>query len=222
LRKNYLRPYLDQLKQKHIKDWNALLNHKFIAEMANDSLQPKKFIFYLEQDHLFLKEFCLFLRNAKTKSTEPEMKEFFDSVYKSTVDYEMPMQRDLLSSLGVSDFADVPVNAAPATDDYISFLKRTSSSGTLEIMLSAMAPCPWSYLEIAEKLSNDHIRTKAYCKWIKFYASNESRLQVNELKAILDQLYHKTNLNAKQLMSTHFGIACKHEYHFWETAYNMA
>ncbi|MGH9856312.1 MAG: TenA family protein, partial [Acidobacteriota bacterium] len=143
----------DRLRQEHIKDWNALLNHKFITGMANDSLPLEKFIFYLKQDHLFLKEFCLFLRNANTKSTEPKMKEFFDSVYQGTVDYEMPMQKDLLSSLGISDFEDVLVKAAPATDNYNSFLKR-ASSGSLEGKLSAMAPCPWSYLEIAEKLSN--------------------------------------------------------------------
>jgi thiaminase len=55
----------DELKQHHIKYWNDLLNHKFILEMAADSLPTEKFTFYLRQDHIFLKEFCAYLLIAK-------------------------------------------------------------------------------------------------------------------------------------------------------------
>jgi thiaminase (transcriptional activator TenA) len=215
----------DEIKQHNIKYWNDLLNHKFILEMAADSLPTEKFAFYLRQDQIFLKEFCAFLLIAKQKSSDQKLKIWFDNLYHSTIDLEMQMQRELLLSLGISDIynnATTAIAMAPATLDYISFLRQVSSSSTknLEVIVSGMAPCPWSYLEIAQKLSKSDIKIDVYCKWIQFYSSKESQQQIEELKNILSRLYDRADESTKRLMKQHFGAACKYEYDFWEMAYN--
>jgi thiaminase/transcriptional activator TenA len=255
-------PSAESLKQKYIKQWEAILNHKFIIEMGNDSLPLDKFVFYLKQDHIFLKEFCCFLLNAKQKAAaskekgggdHPKLAEWFDGLYHSIIDTEMQMQKELLSSLAAAAARDMSVvrsnstassNAATAaaattatatTSSYISFLRKISSptggssSSSLEAMVSAMAPCPWSYLEIAQKLSknidednNGSIKTEVYRKWIRFYASEESQKQVEELKDILGRLYCNASKPLKLSMQKHFEEACNHEYSFWEMAYNLA
>jgi thiaminase (transcriptional activator TenA) len=215
----------DEIKQHNIKYWNDLLNHKFILEMAADSLPTEKFAFYLRQDQIFLKEFCAFLLIAKQKSSDQKLKIWFDNLYHSTIDLEMQMQRELLLSLGISDIynnATTAIAMTPATLDYISFLRQVSSSSTknLEVIVSGMAPCPWSYLEIAQKLSKSDIKIDVYCKWIQFYSSKESQQQIEELKNILSRLYDRADESTKRLMKQHFGAACKYEYDFWEMAYN--
>lgn len=215
----------DEIKQHNIKYWNDLLNHKFILEMAADSLPTEKFAFYLRQDQIFLKEFCAFLLIAKQKSSDQKLKIWFDNLYHSTIDFEMQMQRELLLSLGISDIynnATTAISMAPATLDYISFLRQVSlSAENLEGIVSAMAPCPWSYLEIAQKLCKGEIKNDVYFKWIQFYSSNESQQQVKELKSILSGLYDKAEDITKRTMEQYFGAACKYEYDFWEAAYNM-
>ena len=110
---------------------------------------------------------------------------------------------------------------ASATLNYISFLRQVSSSAkNLEVIVSAMAPCPWSYLEIAQKLSKSDTKMDVYRKWIQFYSSKESQQQIKELKNILSRLYDQADEGTKMLMKQHFGAACKYEYNFWETAYN--
>jgi thiaminase/transcriptional activator TenA len=42
------------------------------------------------------------------------------------------------------------------TIEYITYLKRVSSKGSIGEIVSAMAPCHWTYLEIAEKLAKSH------------------------------------------------------------------
>jgi thiaminase (transcriptional activator TenA) len=216
----------DELKQHHIKYWNDLLSHKFILEMTADSLPIEKFAFYLRQDHIFLKEFCAFLLTAKQKSSDQKLRVWFESLYHSTIDSEMQMQRELLISLGISNIdnnatTSTTIAMAPATLNYVSYLRQVSSSAkNLEVIVSAMAPCPWSYLEIAQKLSKSNIKTDVYCKWIRFYSSKESQQQIKELKNILSRLYDRADESTKRLMEEHFGAACKYEYDFWEMAYN--
>src|SRR5919199_167461 len=91
----------DEIKQYNIKYWNELVNHKFILEMAADSLPTEKFASYLRQDHIFLKEFCAFLLTAKQKSSDQKLKMCFESLYHSTIDSEMQMQKELLLTLGI-------------------------------------------------------------------------------------------------------------------------
>ncbi|MDQ5863342.1 MAG: thiaminase II [Thermoproteota archaeon] len=213
----------DELKQYHAKYWDDLLSHKFILEMAADSLPIEKFAFYLRQDYLFLKEYCTFLLIARQKSTDQKLKIWFDRLHRSTIDSEMQMQKELLISLrGISTINNNSnATVASATLNYISFLRQVSlSAKNLEAIVSAMAPCPWSYLEIAQKLCKGEIRNDVYFKWVQFYSSNESRQQVKELKSILSGLYDRAEDITKMTMKQHFGAACKYEYDFWEAAYN--
>jgi thiaminase/transcriptional activator TenA len=212
----------DELKQHNIKYWNDLISHKFILELAADSLPIEKFVFYLRQDHIFLKEFCAFLLAAKQKSSDQKLTAWFGSLYRSTIDSEMLMQKELLPLLGISDIDNSAPTMGPATLNYAFFLRKASSGSSLEAMVSSMAPCPWSYFEIAQKLSKNNIKTDVYRKWIQFYASDESRQQIVELKSVLGRLYDQADKSRKLLMKEHFETACKHEYEFWEMAYNIS
>ncbi len=49
-------------------------------------------------------------------------------------------------------------------------------------IVSAMAPCPWTYFEIAEKLSRYNTENDTYRKWVQFYSSSDSFMQVEDLK----------------------------------------
>ena len=234
--------FADVLKQYSIETWQKILNHRFIIELSKDTLPVNKFLFYLKQDHYFLEEFSKFLQSAKQKTTNNKMKEWLDSLYMSTVNFEMKMQRQMLSSLEVLSSASSPPPPPPPhntlttsaaitkhniiipskiTLNYTFYLEHISSSGNFSEIISAMAPCPWTYLEIAQQLSKIPIQNKIYSNWVKFYSSNESCKQVDEIKQILNMLSQNENEKAKDIMKNHFANACKYEFLFWEMAYNL-
>jgi thiaminase len=93
--------FADILKQYSIETWQKILNHRFIMELSTDNLPVNKFLFYLKQDHYFLEESSKFLQSAKQKATHNKMKEWLDNLHMSTVNSEMEMQRQMLSSLEV-------------------------------------------------------------------------------------------------------------------------
>src|SRR5438093_11757940 len=95
--------FADELKQSSIETWQGIINHRFVVEIYNDILPVDKFVFYLKQDQIFLKEFCRFLSVAKHKSdNSADLVKLFDSLAYSTINFEMKMQDQVIvESLGL-------------------------------------------------------------------------------------------------------------------------
>jgi len=216
--------FSDVLKQHSIETWNRILNHSFITEISMDVLPLDKFTFYLKQDNIFLQEFCKFLQVAKQKSNSPKMREWFDGLIYSTTNFEMQMQTQILDILGISSGSNLKgvfPSKATTTLNYTSYLRQISSTGSMGEIVSAMAPCPWTYFEIAEKLSKSYSQRGIYKKWVQFYSSEESSRQVKEIKMMLDVLGKEANEIEKMAMKNQFATACKYERLFWDMAYNL-
>ncbi len=217
--------FADEMKQHSLKEWQKILSHQFIIELSKDILPMPKFLFYLEQDNYFLQVFTRFLQSAKQKTTDNQMKEWLGSLHMSTVNFEMEMQRQLLDTLSSfsNSSGNIKENLSPSktTLEYSSYLLQTSSICSFSEIISAMAPCPWTYLEIAQLLSKCHIENEVYRNWVQFYCSDESQKQVEELKQILNALSENECQKSKCRMKRHFASACNYEYRFWEMAYNL-
>jgi len=219
--------FADTLKQHSNDTWRKILSHRFVMELSSELLPLNKFVFYLRQDHYFLGEFSKFLNSAKEKTNDNKLVKWLDSLYMNTVNFEMEMQKQLLRSLASSSSS--PSNTTNyeffpcrTTLNYASYLTNTSSKGTFSEIVSVMAPCPWTYLEIAHKLSKIPIRNEAYKKWVQFYSSIESHKQAAEIKKILNRLGQKVDDESKAKMKNRFANVCRYEYHFWEMAYNLS
>jgi thiaminase/transcriptional activator TenA len=188
-----------------------------------DVLPLDKFTFYLKQDNIFLQEFCKFLQVAKQKSNSPRMREWFDGLIYSTTNFEMQMQTQILDILRISSGTNLKgmfPSTATTTLNYTSYLRQISSTGSMGEIVSAMAPCPWTYFEIAEKLSKNTFK-EWFKKWVQFYSSEESSRQVKEIKMMLDALGKEANEKDKMAMKNHFATSCNYECLFWDMAYNL-
>jgi thiaminase/transcriptional activator TenA len=211
--------FSEDLKRQNIEKWNKILGHKFIVEIAQDILPISKFVFYLKQDLKFLEAFCSLLAAASKIAYDKETRIWFETLKNSTTRDEMRMQQDIIHKLG-GELKSIGVSAEKTTLDYISYLERVSNSGDLAIILSAMAPCPWTYYEISNALIKADIKTEAFKWWIRFYLSTESSKQVNQIRKLLDKLGKNVDEKKKTDMESHFSISCNNEIEFWNMAYS--
>jgi len=134
------------------------------------------------------------------------------------------MQKQLLDSLVSSSNTTASYYEyfpCRTTIDYTSYLMNTSSSGSFSEIVSVMAPCPWTYLEIAQNLSKIPTRNQIYKNWLQFYSSDESSRQVAEIKEILNRVGEEEDEKTRAIMKNHFAKACKYEYLFLEMAYHL-
>jgi thiaminase/transcriptional activator TenA len=211
--------FSEELKSTNIDKWNKILSHKFIIEIAEGTLPIGKFVFYLKQDQIFLNSFCDLLAAAARITYDKQTKSWFESLIHTTSKYEIPMQNEILYQLeGNPEF--IGVSAEETTLKYTSYMKRVSDSKNLAIIVSAMAPCPWTYYEISEALIKTNIKTEAYKKWLRFYSSKESEEQVNQMKNLMNKLANSADEKKQIDMKNHFSVSCNYELGFWNMAYS--
>lgn len=212
--------YADTLKKMYAQTWDKILNHRFLLELSDRTLPISKYAFYLIQDQLFLAAFCSFLAVAKEKCHSARQTEWFEGALNNTRNYEIPMQVEMLRSLGISESTILEAGRSRTTLQYSSFLDETAHSGTLGVILSALTPCPWTYIEISERYKDAQSSIDDnYGRWTAFYSSSESRKQVSDLKELFDEIAKAAGNEERSRMQKCFGTACMYELLFWDMAY---
>lgn len=209
--------FSEELKHNNIDTWNKILNHKFFIEIAENTLPLIKFTFYLKQDKIFLRAFCDLLTTASTIAYDTKTKLWFEALLETTTKYEIPMQHKILQRLEENSLDSGITNKV--TRDYITYLNSVSKSEDLALIVSTIAPCPWTYYEISNTLINKRINSEAFKKWLQFYSSKESVKQVSQLKELLNKSALSRDEKKKE-MKHHFSVSCKYELKFWDMAYS--
>lgn len=210
--------FSEELKHNNIDTWNKILNHKFITEIAENTLPKFKFTFYLKQDKIFLRAFCDLLTTASTIVYDTKTKLWFEALLDTTTKYEIPMQDEILQRLE-ENYLESGITTKEVTRDYITYLNSVSNSEDLALIVSTIAPCPWTYYEISNALINKGINSEAFKKWLQFYSSKESVKQLSQLKELLNKLALNRD-EKKNEMKHHFSVSCNYELKFWDMAYS--
>jgi thiaminase/transcriptional activator TenA len=214
-------PFSEELQHSCFEIWNKILNHRFIFEIQQDILPLNRFIFYLKQDHIFLTEFCKLLQTSANIANIKEEIELFENLINSTAMFEIKMQEEIMDSLGIGTKSYPEFIQYTTTSNYVSFLKSANETNDLGIFVSSIAPCSWTYFEIASKMTKVAVKTPVYKKWIQFYSSKESQKQVSDIKELLNRLAMQTDNNnqKKLILMKYFTTACNYELDFWNMAY---
>ncbi|MDP9210665.1 MAG: hypothetical protein M3N27_01585, partial [Thermoproteota archaeon] len=140
--------FSEGLKQESIVTWDKILNHKFVIDISKEILSLRKFAFYLIQDRLFLKTFSNILAGASSITQNGEEKFLIESLNNGIAD-EMRMQNEILDELGCEGIETTRISVHSITHDYAFYLRKVYHSRDMALIISALAPCPWTYSEIA-------------------------------------------------------------------------
>jgi thiaminase/transcriptional activator TenA len=215
--------FASELKSDSIEIWNRILGHVFIQEISNGTMPKEKFIVYLLQDRIFLKEYCILLEKGIKLTNDKNIRKWINELIQDITKNEMKMQRELLEMLRYNDY-DTTVVSLPneKTLNYIYNMRKLSEdTNKLYEIISFIAPCPWIYHEIAEKICKDNrIDDQVIKKWTDFYASYESKQQVDSITHLLNEVSNDLTKIEKSSMKSYFTKACRNELEFWDTIYH--
>ena len=199
--------------------WRRIFEHPFVVELYSGTLPLEKFKFYVKQDYNYLvgmmKAFSLLASKA-----DYEIARLALEIAHADATIEMENYKKLLGKLGMSFDEVLREEPAPTNVAYMNFLVVTCALGEPLECLTAVLPCFWSYLEIAER-HQDLLKRNTnpiYVEWARVYLSSEYRNLVEKLINIVDALWDGRNYERLKRL---FLIASRYEYMFWDMAYKM-
>jgi thiaminase/transcriptional activator TenA len=203
--------------------WRRELQHPFVRGIADGTLPIERFRFYLQQDYLFLIEYCRVFALAAAKAPTLDTMRVLGSLMHETMHVEMDLHRDYCQRLGISAMELERTTPAPQTHAYTRHLLNVAWSGTLPEILSAILPCQLGYAEIGKELAGvEGWEESRYAEWIRTYSSPEFVDGAERLRAMLDEMTAGAQPVVLAPMREHFMLSTRHEYLFWEMAWKQA
>lgn len=201
--------------------WQALHDHPFLRELADGTLAPDRFRFYVEQDLFFLPELARAVAlGVATAGDDEEMRHFAEEMV-SVAESEIVNNRDLLErvlELGAPDRGGGIV-AAPATVAYSGFLVATAHRGGPVEIMASLLPCTWSYADIAVGLRDGIVEHPLYTRWVRYFASADYVELIASRRRVLDERAAGIGPSRRRRLSAIFTMSTRLELAFWEMAY---
>ena len=212
-----------QLRKKADPLFQQIYQHPFVQGIKKGELGADQLIHYVQQDYQYLSSFAQIYALAMTKCrTREDMAFFHDNIHFIFYSETHP-HRNLCQVAGVDfDQLDKEVPLAPSARNYMNHM-LVSAQSSLADLYSALLPCPWTYIEIAERMmeelkpSEDH----PFYDWMHFYTTDEMTGLLQALCQRLDQLASQLTAEDQKRVQEIFLISCDHEYRFWEMAYTL-
>ncbi|WP_368858666.1 thiaminase II [Oceanobacillus saliphilus] len=174
---------------------------------------------YVKADFEYLNAFMQIYGVALSKSSKREDIRYFHERIQFILHDEIHPHHNFCDYIGVG-YDELQGHPLPPTaDHYVKHMMYHAHTGTLAETISALLPCPWTYLEIGERLVKAYQPEKdhPFYKWITFYA--EAGSTTHQMRKQLDHLAAEAPPEEQIRIKDAFRKSCQLELAFWEMAY---
>jgi thiaminase (transcriptional activator TenA) len=200
--------------------YGAILEHPFIRELANGSLARERFVFYMQQDSLYLQDFSRAL--AVVGARLPDVQE--SESYLGFASGALVVERALHESY-FKDFGAVPAQSkSPSCFTYTNYLLATAAHAPIEEALAALLPCFWIYREAGKEIvarASAGLFTNPYARWIETYSGPDFSESVDRAIAVTEVAAGAASERERSLMRRAFEYSSRLEWRFWDSAYHL-
>ncbi|OCQ95698.1 TenA family transcriptional regulator [Nostoc sp. MBR 210] len=160
----------------------ACLEHPFVQGIADGTLEPSKFAYYVGQDAFFLEAFARAYSIAAAKVPDWKGFNIFHNLVGGVL-AELQLHQSYAAKWGVNLHS---VEPGAATRRYTDFLLATAWSSDVGIIAAAMSPCMRLYAFLGEQLACHGIPHHQYADWIRTYSSADFQLLTQQLESLVD------------------------------------
>ena len=131
--------------------WEAQLAHPFLLALADGTLPPEVFQFFIVQDARYLTVLGQTYGYAAAKTNDRDRAKFIAERMINTVNAERALHERYAARFGMTPAQMAAVSLAPTQFyAYTSHLIRVGATGTLAETLTAMLPCAWIYSTVGQ------------------------------------------------------------------------
>jgi len=188
----------------------------FILALGDGSLPQEKFIFYLQQDVLYLQHYSQIMNLIAAKCPSDYDAQQFRRFSTETIKAEQSLQQDLLQH------KEIVTQQAPSCLFYTAFLYQQLATKPLPVIIASILPCFYIYQQVGKQLlSHKNIHTNPYLRWIEAYNCPEYCRDCEIAIAIADRMATENGTAIAHSMLQGFLTAARLEWQLWNGCWQM-
>lgn len=196
--------------------YRSILSHPFVRALADGTLPKEKFIFYLQQDALYLAVYAQVLAHTASRLSRPDHVSSFLGFATDGIAVEEALHTSFLGGKRPS-----PDEISPTCLLYTSVLSAQAAA-PVEVQAASVLPCFWVYQRVGEHiLAGQQGNTNPYARWIDTYADPAFAAATRRAIDICDNLAAKTSDEVRGKMTDIFVRCTKLEWIFWDSAWQQ-
>jgi thiaminase (transcriptional activator TenA) len=198
-------------------------HHPFVTELKDGTLATEKFRFYLEQDYLFLIEYCRVFGLAVAKARDLAIMTRLAQLLRTTLEVEMDLHRSYSAEFGISRERLEQAEASAVTHAYTRHLLNVAWSGGLGEILASLLPCQWGYWELGLQLAENGgtAADNPYRQWVVTYSSPEFGELASWLREVVDGMAEGAGKEERTRMEREYMASSRYELLFWDMAWRQ-
>lgn len=202
--------------------WPAYLEHPFVLEMAQGTLPPEKFRYYMLQDYVYLRDYVKIFAACISKADDFGLIRFFGENIMAVLDETERVHIPYMKRLGITDEEIESVTPHISNSSYSHYMICEAQSGTVLSGLVALLNCSWAYAYIGENMVKrfpDAVQHPWYGQWVSGYVCDDYLRTNQQLIDMVDSLSEGITAQESSRLCGIFRTCSLHELQFWNMAY---
>ena len=199
--------------------WEKYLAHPFITGLRDGTLDEDKFVGYLVEDTIYLREYALVYAAAMYKSHSMEDIRTYYSVLAFVNDSEGSDRLRWLSERGLSSELIDTFEPKKANREYFGFMLDIAEKYDAPEILMAVLPCMFSYAYIFRVIEKDSVKGGKYSEFIAGYTSQHYYDECVTWARFAEEKCRGFDDERKARLSEIFRQSSEFELAFWDMAW---
>jgi thiaminase/transcriptional activator TenA len=199
----------------------AIHRHPFNVTLADGTLDPSIFGWYLVQDARYLAGFSRALAVASSRApTSADGAFLAESAHRALV-VESTLHTGYLEVFAGKGFLAAQIPTSPSCLAYVSYLQATAATDPWPVAVAALLPCFWVYADVGTTIRRESAPgpSHPFADWIATYADPGFAQTAATMRSLTDRAASSATPNVRAAMLGAFGRACEYEWLFWDSAW---
>lgn len=210
--------FIEEVTETTKDIWGKCVEGQFLTELGNGTLSREKFMDYIIQDSIYLRDYVKAYAMALFKSrTLKEMKAFY-SVLGYVNDSENVTRLEYLADYDMTDEDIEHIEKMPACKEYTDFLMYYAVQEDVPEILMALMPCMFGYYDVFQLLKKKYpqVVNSYYGKLVEDYTSIEYKESCDYWMEFVNELCENLDSKRKKKLREIYMESSKQELYFWE------
>lgn len=214
--------FAEQLRQSCIGDWNACVNHRFVHEIFDGSLDDAVLRHYLVQDYQFINRFVALLGAAIASADQFAPRVTLSQFAGMVTSDENTYFLRSFDTLGVPAQERIDPELTAPTRAFQQLMHEAAQSLNYANCIAVLAVAEGIYLDWADQPAKKHLPMPErfeHSEWIVLHANDFFRGFVGWLRSELDRVGPQLSEAARTEATSYFQRAVALERQFFDHVY---